>query len=151
VALRLRQRLNRARLVAAAIVGLSVLGIIYLAQISHVARYGYLLSDIQRDQDRVARENQLLEYQIASAHNLAEAEDLAEKSYGMEPYVQLTPVTAPGGPKQAQEEGTPRARYITVQRPATTTPTPQPTPARLGAIDRLLNQLVGIGESSAER
>lgn len=151
VALRLRQRLDRARLAAVAIVGLSVLGILYLTQISHVARYGYLLSDIQRDQDRVARENQLLEYQIAAAHNLGQAEDLAEKSYGMKPYVQLTPVTAAGGAKLPQTKGTPAARYITVQRPATTAPTPQPMAEPVGLIDRLLNQLVGIGKASAGR
>jgi hypothetical protein len=151
VALRLRQRMDRARLAALAIVGLSVLGLIYLTQISHVARHGYRLSDIQRQQDRVARENQLLEYQITAAHNLTRAEELAEKSYGMEPLVELAPVRSGGATLRAGAAGTPQARYITVQRPAASAPTPQPTPVRVGVLDRLLNRLIGIGEASAGR
>jgi hypothetical protein len=151
VAVRLRQRLDRARLVAAAIIGLSVLGLIYVTQISHVARYGYLLSDLQRQQDRVGRENQLLEYEIAGKRSLTEAEDLAVSSYGMKPIVQLTPSASGGMAMRGGAQGTPGARYITVQRPPATAPAPQPTPAHVGMIDRLLNQLVGIGEASAER
>lgn len=148
VAVRLRQRVDRARLVAAAIIGLSILGLVYLTQISHVARYGYLLSDLQRDQDRVARENQLLEYQITAAHNLTQVDDLAVKSYGMQPIVQLP---ATGGASRASAQGTPQARYVTVRRPAVVAPTPPAPPAPVGLIDRLLNQLVGIGVAGAER
>ncbi len=148
VAVRLRQRLDRARIVAATIIGLSILGLIYLTQISNVARYGYLLSDIQRDQDRLARENQLLEYQITAAHNLAQVDDLAANSYGMQPVVQLP---SGGVTSRAKVEGTPQARYITVQRPAAIAPTPPAPPAPVGLIDRLLNQLVGIGVAGAER
>ena len=148
VALRLRQRLDRARLVAAAIIGLSILGLVYLTQISHVARYGYLLSDLQRDQDRLARENQLLEYELTAAHNLTQVDDLAENSYGMLPIVQL-----PSGSvtSRANVQGTPQARYITVQRPAVAAPAPPSPPTQVGLIDRLLNQLVGIGVAGAER
>ena len=54
VTVRLRQQLNRARVVAAIIVALSILGLAYLTQISHVARFGYLLSALQRQQVRCA-------------------------------------------------------------------------------------------------
>ena len=159
LAARLRQRLNRARFAALTIIALSVLGLIYLTQISHVARYGYLLSDLQRQQVRTERENQLLEYQITSEHDLDEVSDLAGRTYGMQPVVQLTPVGKNGVPSTAagsntvrnNAKGTPQARYITVQRPAATTSTPAPELASVSLIDRLGRHLIGIGVASAER
>ena len=53
---RLGLRPNRAAIVAAAIVALSALGMIYITQISHVARYGYRLSALQAQQARLDRE-----------------------------------------------------------------------------------------------
>ena len=154
VAVRLRQRLNRARFVGATIVALSILGLLYLTQISHVARYGYHLSDIQRQQVRTERENQLLEHEISGAHNLNQVNDLAAKTYGMQPLVRLTPGTTGAGlsgAPSAGAKGTPQARYITVQRPAASAPTPPPAPARSSLADRLGRHLIGIGVARAER
>ena len=160
VAARLRQRLNRARFAGLTIVALSILGLLYLTQISHVARYGYLLSDLQRQQVRTERENQLLEYQLTAAHNLNEINDLAGRTYGMQPLLRLTPVGANGVPSTAAgggttarsgAQGTPQARYITVQRPAATTPTPLPAVEPPSLIDLLGRHLIGIGVASAEK
>lgn len=154
VAARLRQRLNRARFVAATIIALSILGLAYLTQISHVARYGYFLSDLQRQQARVERENQLLEYQLTRVQNLGQAGDLAGRTYGMVPLVKYAP-TATAGPTTGQAsagaKGTPQARYITVERPATAPPAPAPQPARIGLIDRVGRHLIGVGVAVAER
>lgn len=159
VAARLRQRLGRARFVALTIVALSILGLIYLTQISHVARYGYLLSDLQRQQVRTERENQLLEYQLSSAHNLNEVNSLASRTYGMQPLLQLTPVgpnsvpsTAAGGTTaRSGAQGTPQARYITVRRPAASTLPPAPAVEPETLFDLLGRHLIGIGVASAEK
>ncbi len=151
VAVRLRQRLNRARIVAAIIVALSILGLVYLTQISHVARYGYLLSDLQRQQVRLERENQLLEYQITSAHSLGKLEDLAAHTYRMEPLVKYQPIAGKSGTTVNNAKNAPQARYVTVQRPVVVAPMPAPPPAPPKLLDRLTNRLVGIGVASAER
>ena len=151
VTVRLRLQLNRARVVAAIIVALSILGLVYLTQISHVARYGYLLSDLQRQQVRVERENQLLEYQITTAHSLGQLEALAERTYGMEPLVKYRPIVGKSGTTVNGDKNAPQARYVTVQRPVVATPALAPPPAPLGPLDRLANRLIGIGVASAER
>ena len=151
VAVRLRQRLNRARIVAAIIVALSILGLVYLTQISHVARYGYLLSELQRQQVRLERENQLLEYQITSAHSLGKLEDLAAHTYRMEPLVKYQPIAGKSGTTVNNAKNAPQARYVTVQRPVVVAPMPAPPPAPPNLLDRLTNRLVGIGVASAAR
>ncbi len=151
VTVRLRQQLNRARVVAAIIVALSILGLVYLTQISHVARYGYLLSDLQRQQVQLERENQLLEYQITSAHSLGKLEDLAAHTYRMQPLVKYQPIAGKSGTTVNSDKNAPQARYVTVQRPVVTAPTPAPPPAPLSLLDRLTNRLVGIGVASAEQ
>ena len=152
--------LRGARLFGAATLALSLLGLVYLVQISHVASYGYLLSDIEERQAQLDREYELLLYQLSGERTLARVGDIAQREYGMQPLdrtvgrggavaangLPATP-TPPGGGMKALA---PRHRFLSVQRPPATVPPARPTrTSRLGPVDRLWNRVVGIGVASA--
>jgi hypothetical protein len=132
--------------------GLSLLGMIYLTQISHVARYGYLLSDLQSQQAKLDRENQLLGYQINGERTLARASDLASNQYHMLPYTSAPKVNTQTGTaipltpsEAAAQRSAAKIRFITVQRPAARPPVPIAAVPLPKLVDRLWNRIVGIG------
>lgn len=156
-----RWRLRGAGLFGVATLVLSLLGLIYLVQISHVARYGYMLADVQSRQAEVERQNQLLIYRLSEEQGLARASDVARREYGMRPFDRQPTVVSTGGTGSADNSSvaqpaasatgassskSPRHRFITVQRPLPVEPTPQlALQERNGILDLLWNRLVGIG------
>lgn len=139
-----------AGLVALVIAALSLLGLIYLLQISRVARYGYTLSRLEQQQAKLDRENELLVYQVSQERGLARVDDLARREYGMQPFEPgKTPEAAPVRSQPtaaAKARPTMRYRFLSVPRP----PGPEPAPAhdrapRTLLIDRLWQRIVGIG------
>ena len=136
--------------------GLSVLGLLYLSQISHVARAGYTLSDLQGQQAKVARENDILQYRIDGQRTLARAAAIAAGEYTMQevnPHIVGTATTSsptkPGVAKVGATPG-PQIRFITMPRPpapAATPETPAPPPSLFA---RVRDRLVGIGTARAD-
>lgn len=151
-----RQRLafqpGRAGFVALVTVFLSLLGMIYLTQISHVARYGYLLSALQDQQAKLDRENELLEYRINGERTLAHASDIASHDYRMQSFTNAPKVNtqtgvaiAPSAGELAAARSAPQIRFVTVQRPAARPPAPVAKLPLPTLVDRLWNRIVGIG------
>jgi hypothetical protein len=139
-----------ARLFAVAALGLSLLGLLYVVQISHVARIGYQLSDIQGRQAALDREHELLLHRLSAERTLARVSDVAQREYGMRPLAGtgLAGATAAAG---AKPMATPRQRFLVVPRPPA--PVSSPAPARdadLDLIDRLWNRIVGVGVARAD-
>lgn len=156
-----RAQLRGAGLFGVATFCLSLLGLVYLVQISNVARYGYLLADVQNRQAEVERRNELLTYRLSNELGLARVGDLAQREYGMRPFDR--PAGAATGGEQRSSAGTkpsptaaapiggPQHRFITVQRPAPTPPViAPPRPDRAGLVDRLWNRFVGVGSARGE-
>ncbi len=135
--------------------GLSVLGMLYISQISHVARAGYTLSSLQDRQAKVERENDVLQYRIDGERTLARAAALSAGEYRMQvvnPHIVGTatipspkPVTAKAGATPA-----PQVRFITVPRPATTAVAPGTIPAAPSLFSRVRDRLIGIGVARAD-
>lgn len=152
-----RWRPRGAGLFGAATLGLSLLGLIYLVQISQVARYGYLLADVQSRQAEVERQNELLVYALSEEQGLTRVSDVAQREYGMRPFDRAAPTESAAAPKRTAGAGAeaaadgPRHRFISVQRPAPAPPAPPPVrPERDGALDRLWNRLVGVGTARSK-
>lgn len=145
-------RPGNAGLAALIILILSVLGMVYLTQISHVARYGYLLSDLQSRQARLDRENQLLQNTIASERTLARAGEVAA-SYNMRSFSDVPKLGAQNAAARSVAtpvaRAVPQTRFITVPRPATRAPALVAPVPPMTPLDRLWNRLVGIGSARA--
>ena len=155
---RLALRSGRAGFFAVVILALSVLGMIYITQISHVARYGYRLSALQQQQAKLDRENQLLQYKIDAERTLKRANDIAATDYKMQPVASAakplgTVTAAPQASTTATASGAklaaPQIRFVTAQRPrvAPAPVTSAATPSTL--LDRLWNRIVGVGVARA--
>ena len=150
-------RSGRAGLCACAILILSALGLIYITQISHVARYGYRLSALQQQQAKLDRENELLQNRIDTERTLAQASRLADADYKMQPLLDgaRTTVSASAAPRAGATVTTsvsgnaPQIRFITAQRPRVAVSRSAAPVAPLTIIDRLWNRLVGVGVARA--
>lgn len=127
----------------------SLLGVVYLVEITRVASLGYTLSTLRDRQTRLEHEQALLAYQVSAERTLAQVDHLARGQYGMRSIDQVTPETAARAnppAKAASASATPVKQFLTVQRPAPVAPaTPTPAPAALGFGERLWRQLAGIG------
>ncbi|MBX5444607.1 hypothetical protein [Sphaerobacter sp.] len=123
--------LNGAALVIVAGVAVSVIGILYLIQTSHVASLGYELSRIERERNELAMENARLGYLVAEQESLEQVERVATQELGMRP---LT-----------------RYRFLEVQAPAEEElpPPPTPTPDAETLWERVWRGLTGVGRAQA--
>lgn len=155
---RLALRSGRAGFVAAVTLALSILGLIYITQISHVAQYGYRLSALQQQQAKLDRENQLLQYKIDAERTLKRANEIAATDYKMQPVTgvakPLGTVTAvPQASTTTTAQGTklaaPQIRFVTAQRPRVTTAVAVTASTPLTLLDRLWNRVVGVGVARA--
>lgn len=132
-------------------IGLSVLGLLYISQISHVARAGYTLSSLQDQQAKVERDNDVLQYKIDGQRTLARAAELAAGEYKMQtvnPHIVGTATSyMPSKPVVATTGATPppQTRFITVPRPVTTVTPPESAPPTPSLYARVRDRLVGIG------
>ena len=151
-------RSGRAGLCACAILILSTLGLIYITQISHVARYGYRLSALQQQQAKLDRENELLQNRLDTERTLAQVGKLAGTDYKMQPLLDgaRTTVSASAAPRAGATATTatasrnaPQIRFVTAQRPRIAASLSAAPAAPLTVIDRLWNRLVGVGVARA--
>jgi cell division protein FtsL len=60
-----------------AILLISVISLLYMNQAGRLATSGYQISNLQQERDRLQRENQQLEVQLAHLHSLPYVEDIA--------------------------------------------------------------------------
>ncbi|HBY45846.1 MAG TPA: hypothetical protein PLR44_04075 [Thermomicrobiales bacterium] len=91
------RRLNNAMMFVLIVLTISVVGLLYLVQTSHVAGLGYEVSRLERQRMDVALENQRLTYEIARRQSLPAIEKMALDDLHMQPmdaHVYLT-VPAP--------------------------------------------------------
>jgi cell division protein FtsL len=155
---RLALRSGRAGFFAVVILALSVLGLIYITQISHVASYGYRLSALQQQQAKLDRENQLLQYKIDAERTLNRANDIAVTNYKMQELAGAAkPLGAVTAVPQASTTATasspklaaPQIRFVTAQRPRVTPATAATAATPLTLLDRLWNRIVGVGVARA--
>ena len=149
---RTRTRPRGPRLLVLAALALSLLGVLYLLQISRVASYGYELARIQQRQAELERENDLLLYRLSEERRLERVDDLARRDYGMQPLDpgRLATATATAAAATAANRAparpTQRYQFIGVQRPPAAPPTPTSEQQRpTGILDRLWQRVVGIG------
>ncbi|HET9014201.1 MAG TPA: hypothetical protein VFN57_01300 [Thermomicrobiaceae bacterium] len=77
--------LNGAAMVTIAAAALTVIGILYLIQIAHVASLGYQLSRLQNERDTLSIENARLDYQVAQFESLDTIDQIATQKLGMTP------------------------------------------------------------------
>lgn len=155
---RLALRSGRAGFFAVVILALSTLGLIYITQISHVARYGYRLSALQQQQAKLDRENQLLQYKIDAERTLNRANDIAATEYKMQPVAGAakplgTVTAAPQVSTTATANGAklaaPQIRFVTAQRPRVNPVAAAAPPTPLTLLDRLWNSIIGVGVARA--
>jgi len=135
--------------------GLSVLGLLYLSQISHVARAGYTLASLQDQQAKVERENDVLQYRIDGQRTLVSAAELSAGEYKMQevnPHIVGTATTSSPKPVVAKAGATPapQIRFISVPRPAMTAATPMVSPSPPSLFARVRDRLIGIGVARAD-
>lgn len=127
----------------------SLLGVVYLVEITRVASLGYALSTLRDRQTRLEHEQAQLAYRVSAERTLAQVDHLARGQYGMRSIDQVTPETGAAGsapPRAANPAATPVKRFLSVQRPTPDAPpTPTPVPEELGFGERLWRQLAGIG------
>jgi hypothetical protein len=134
-------------------VGLSVLGLLYISQISHVALAGYTLSSLQDQQAKVERDNDVLQYRIDGQRTLARAAELSAGEYKMQevnPHIVGTATSyMPSKPVVATTGATPppQIRFITVPRPPSTAVAPETTSPPPSLYARVRDRLIGIGEA----
>lgn len=133
-------------------VSLSVLGLFYLVQISRVARAGYTLSNLQEQQAKVERDNDLLQYRINGERTLARAAELAAGEYKMQA---LNPPIGgvAGGTATAKKATTqtnaPHIRFISLPRPSVVAAPPRQATPSASVFARVRDRLVGVGTARA--
>lgn len=66
-----------------AITLISVLSLLYMNQAGGLATSGYQISNLQRERDRLQRENQTLEVELSTLHSLPYVQDLATNKLHM--------------------------------------------------------------------
>jgi len=123
--------LHGAAMVAIAAAALTVIGMLYLIQTSHVASLGYQLSRLQNQRDQLAIDNARLGYQVAQFESLDTIYQVATQKLGMVP---LT-----------------RHQFMQVQVPANDqlpANAPQTAPPESG-LRRVWRELAGIGRGQA--
>ncbi len=136
-------------------VGLSVLGLLYISQISHVALAGYTLSNLQDQQAKVERENDVLQYRIDGQRTLTRAAEISAGEYKMQevnPHIVGTSTTSSLKPGVAKVGATPapQIRFVTVPRPATSAAVPETIPPTPSLFARVRDRLIGIGVARAD-
>jgi len=155
---RLALRSGRAGFFAVVILALSILGMIYITQISHVARYGYRLSALQQQQAKLDRENQLLQYQLDAQRTLKRANDVAATDYKMQPVagaakplgtVTAVPQASTSGITNGAKLAAPQIRFVTANRPRTNPAPVAASTTSLSLLDRLWNSIIGVGVARA--
>lgn len=133
------------------ILALSLLGFVYLIEISRVASLGYTLSTLRERQDQLEHEQSLLIYQLSAERTLAQVNHIARDQYGMRPFEIVRPETAPkattrGTVPSGGATASPGRQFLTVRRPdPTPAPRATPAPAAPNLGDRLWRNLAGIG------
>ncbi len=80
-----RGRLNGAITFTIAALGITMVGLLYLIQTSHVAGLGYEVSHLERERMEKSLENQTLTYEIARFQALPYIERIALEDMGMLP------------------------------------------------------------------
>lgn len=123
--------LNGAAMVIVAGVALSVLGILYLIQTSHVAGLGYELSRVEQERNELAIKIAGLSYLVAQEESLDTVERVATEQLGMGPLS--------------------RYRFLEVQAPAEPELPPPPEPSREpeSLWKTVRRGLLGIGRAEA--
>ena len=144
---------------ACAILALSGLGLIYITQISYVARYGYRLSALQQQQAKLDRENQLLQYRLDAERTLNRANDIAGTEYKMQPIVGPAKpgASASAAPRagavavaNTTSRAAPQIRFVNAVRPRENLKPAVETAPPSSLLDRLWNRIVGVGVARAE-
>jgi cell division protein FtsL len=108
------RRMNSAHVFVIVVLTISMVGLLYLVQTSHVAGLGYKVSSLERERNEKSLENQRLTYQIAQKQALPEIEQVALEDLRMQPmgdHIYLT-VHAPASAELAtptREEGRKRS------------------------------------------
>lgn len=155
---RLALRSGRAGFFAVVILALSILGMIYITQISHVALYGYRLSALQQQQAKLDRENQLLQYKLDAQRTLKRANDVAATDYKMQPVagaakplgtVTAVPQASTSGIANGAKLAAPQIRFVTANRPRTNPAPVAASTTSLSLLDRLWNSIIGVGVARA--
>lgn len=80
-----RPRMNGAIMFTIAVLGITMVGLLYLIQTSHVAGLGYEVSRLERERLEKSLENQTLTYEIARFQALPYIERIALEDMGMQP------------------------------------------------------------------
>lgn len=127
------RRVNNAWLFTLVAVAITMVGLLYLVQTSHVASLGYEVSRLEQERLDKSLENQQLTYDIARQQSLPAIEKIARVDLDMQPIEQV---------------GT--RLYITVPLPASEElPVPEPvTGARLSLGGRIWARLTGTANAS---
>lgn len=89
------RRLNNALMFVLIVLTVSVVGLLYLIQTSHVARLGYDVSRLERERMEVALENQRLTYELARLQSLPAVEQMARDQLEMQPVDEHVYLTVP--------------------------------------------------------
>lgn len=89
------RRVNNALMFVLIVLTVSVVGLLYLIQASHVARLGYDVSRLERQRMEVALENQRLTYEIARLQSLPAVEEMARDQLDMQPMGEHIYLTVP--------------------------------------------------------
>ncbi|HEX6513568.1 MAG TPA: cell division protein FtsL, partial [Chloroflexota bacterium] len=66
-----------------AILLISLVGLLYMNQVGHLATSGYYISNLQQERDRLQRDNQALEVQLSQLRSLPHIEEVATQKLHM--------------------------------------------------------------------
>ena len=124
------RRVNNALMFVLIALSISIVGLLYLIQTSHVAGLGYEVSRLERERMDAALENQRLTYEIAQRQSLPTIEEIARDQLDMQPMGAHV--------------------YLTVPAPASEQlelPSPQEGRSRSLA-ERILDRLTGEAEAN---
>lgn len=89
------RRLNNPLMFVVIVLTISIVGLLYLVQTSHVASLGYDVSRLERQRMEVALENQRLTYEIARRQSLPAIEKIALDDLEMQPMGEHIYLTVP--------------------------------------------------------
>ncbi len=89
------RRLNNAMMFVLIVLTVSIVGLLYLIQTSHVASLGYEVSRLERQRMDAALENQRLTYEIAKRQSLPTVEKMARDQLQMQPMDEHVYLTVP--------------------------------------------------------